>query len=101
MISSLPKRIATLAALALLTACSSMTEVGIVAQPKTASIYINGEKVGSGQRLYSLNFDEHPRAVVQVTAYGYRPKTEIWTAETLDKHLSQFKNLEIILDQER
>ncbi len=94
-------RATTLAGLAFLGACSSVTEVGIVAQPKVASIYINGEKQGSGKRLYVFDFDKHPRAVLQATAYGYRPHTEIWTAETLDKHLSQFAKLEIILEQER
>lgn len=94
-------RAGTLAVAAILSACSSMTEVGIVAQPKISTIFINGEKQGSGKRLYVFDFDKHPRAVLQATAYGYRPHKEIWTAETLEKHLSQFGKLEITLEQER
>lgn len=84
-----------------LAACSSTTKVGIVVDPKQTSIYINGKKQGTGKRVYDFDFSKHPRAVLQATAYGCRPHFEIWTPDRLAKHISEFQQIELILEQER
>ncbi|MCR9246355.1 MAG: hypothetical protein NXI31_15085 [bacterium] len=93
--------LAMLAAATLTSCAASGTNVGIVVDPKETAIYINGEKAGTGKRVYTFDFSKHPRALLQATAYGCKPHYEVWTKRRLLEHIKEFKQLEIILKQER
>ena len=67
-------------------ACNSSSFVRVVSvNPPEASVYINGEKVGSGNsRPQKFDFRGKERIYVQATHPDYQPETEWFTLEKME-----------------
>ncbi|MCK5945216.1 MAG: hypothetical protein KAI24_24720 [Planctomycetes bacterium] len=79
-----------------LTACGSANYSRVVSiNPPEASLYINGEKVGNGdKRERSFSFARHKRHYIQAVHPDFIPKLEIVDEKTLQglvKNNLQFK----------
>jgi hypothetical protein len=80
---------AVLPTLLLLPACgSSNYQMFVSVSPPEATVFINGEKVGHGDKhLYDLSFNDCGRIVIQATAPRFQPneyKLYMFSREQLD-----------------
>ena len=93
------------ALLALLTcaACGSATyKVGIVVDPPTASIFVNGEKVGAGgRRVHEIDFGAYERVCIQAVAPSHEPYMEMLTKQQIADQISRYGDFSWVLRQER
>ena len=96
-------RPAILLALLSLPACGTTKyTMGVVVDPPTATVYINGELVGpGGKRTYELDFSKAERVCLQATAYGYKPAREIWTRQQVVNQLAQYAEFTVNLEVDR
>lgn len=69
---------AVLSAAILLPACGSPRYVrAISVTPPEATVYINGQEWGAGNRRpFEFDFSKHPRMFIQATCKDYLPRTE-------------------------
>lgn len=102
---STPSRdtVAMLLGLLCLPACSSTSfKVPIQVDPPTARVYINGTRVGQGDRfVYDVDFGADQRVCIQAAAKGYEPRTLLLTRQQLKDQLSGNTDLRWTLIQER
>ena len=80
-------RSAALVSLLGLAACGSSSYVRLLSvNPPDASVYINGEHVGQGNRRpYTFSFTNCSRIYVQATHPDYQPQTEWFTQEKMEQ----------------
>lgn len=102
-LSPVRARRATLFGLLACAGCaSSIVKLPVVVDPPTASVYVNGEKVGpGGRRVYELDFGTHERACVQIVAFGFEPQTVMLTKEAIDDQIRHYREYTWTLRQER
>lgn len=82
--------------------CSSTLKVGIVIDPPTASIYINGEKVGSGgRRVHEIDFGSYQRVCIQAVAPSHEPYMEMLTREQISDQARKYGDFSWVLRQEK
>ncbi len=94
---------AALLALLCLPACStSAYKVGIVVDPPTAVVFINGTRVGQGaRRVYDINFTGIERICVQAAEPGYEPMTELLTRQQVVDQIDKYGDFRWVLKQEK
>ena len=83
------------------TACSSTTLQRVVSiNPSDASLYINGEYVGKGDRRpRDFNFAQVERIYVQAVHPDYQPVTEWFTMRDLERMAATDTDLKITMRQ--
>ena len=83
--------------------CGSTTyTVGIVIDPPTASIYINGEKVGSGgRRVHEIDFGPYDRVCIQAVAPSHEPYFEMLTRQQIADQVRKYGDFSWVLRQEK
>jgi hypothetical protein len=81
------QRLAAIGALLLGAACSSTSRNMVVSvNPPEASVYINGELVGKGnKRVLELSFANSDRIYIQATAPSCEPRTDWFTMKQIDE----------------
>jgi hypothetical protein len=94
---------AALAALVLLPACGSASHKMVIqVNPPEASVYINGQRVGQGERRpHDLSFDRQERVYVQATAPGYEPQIEWFDLQKVEDMIDRNLDLAMTLRQRR
>ncbi len=97
------RRGAALLALLACAGCGSTTyKVGIVVDPPTASIYVNGQKVGSGgRRVHEIDFGPYERVCIQAVAPSHEPYFEMLTKQQITDQISRYGDFSWVLRQER
>lgn len=85
------------------TACGTSTyKVGIAVDPPTASIYVNGEKVGAGGRsVYEIDFGVDERVCIQAVAPGHEPHFVMLSKQQITDQINQYGDFQWTLRQER
>lgn len=83
--------------------CGSATyKVGIVVDPATASVYINGERVGpGGRRVHEIDFGKDERVCIQAVAASHEPITEMLTRQQIVDQINKYGDFSWVLKQER
>ncbi|MBX3464527.1 MAG: hypothetical protein KF830_15265 [Planctomycetes bacterium] len=96
-------RHALLAGLLACAGCSSSTyKVGIAVDPPTASVYVNGERVGAGsRRVYEIDFGANERICIQAVASSHEPVTEMFTRQQINDQISKYGDFSWVLKQEK
>lgn len=79
--------------------CSSSSRRTLIqVSPSDASLYINGKRVGNGDKLpYLLSFDDAERVYVQATRSGFVPETKVYTQAEIDSINETVQVLKITL----
>lgn len=92
-----------LLALLSLPACGTTKyTIGVVVDPKEATVYVNGELIGpGGKRIYELDFSKYERVCLQATAFGHKPAREFWTRQQVVNQLAQYTEFTVNLEVER
>ena len=87
----------------LLTACGSSTYRMVVsADPPEASVYINGQRVGTGdKRPHDLDFGKQERICVQAVGPGWEPGFEWYTRPQIEEMIARNIDLTIHLTLRR
>jgi hypothetical protein len=90
-------------ALLCLPACGTTTySLPMQVDPPTASVYINGKRVGQGDRfVYEVDFSGGERICVQAAAKGYEPRMLLLTQKELKAQINTYSDLRWTLTQER
>lgn len=98
----LPKTLPVLALLCL-PACGTTTyNLPMQVDPPTASVYINGKRVGQGDRfVYEVDFSGGERICIQAAAKGYEPRMLLLTQKQLKDQINKYSDLRWTLTQER
>lgn len=83
--------------------CGSTTyKVGIAVDPPTASIYVNGEKVGAGgRRVHEIDFGPYERVCIQAIAPSHEPHMEMLSKQQIKDQLDKYGDFSWVLRQER
>lgn len=97
-----PRRCAALL-LATLPSCGSASYLTVIqVDPPSATLYINGQRQGTGdKRPYSLSFAEHDRVYIQATQRGFVPATQVYTQQQVADILATTQMLKITLPESR
>lgn len=84
-------------------ACGTTTyRVPIQIDPPTAHVYINGKKVGQGDRfVHQIDFSQAERVCIQAAAKGYEPRTLLLTRDELKAQVDSVGDIRWTLIQER
>lgn len=98
-----PARRAVLLGLLACAGCGSATyKLGIVVDPPTASVYVNGERVGpGGRRVYEIDFGRDERVCIQAVAASHEPITEMLSRQQIVDQISKYGDFSWVLKQER
>lgn len=101
--SSSPFRVAAALALLCLPSCGTTTfKVGIVVDPPTAAVFINGTRVGQGaRRVYEVDFGQCERICIQAAASGFEPWTEMLTRQQVVDQIDKYGDFHYVLKQEK
>lgn len=96
-----PRIGAILGALLLLPACSSSSRNMVVwVNPPEASVYINGEPAGKGnKRVHQLSFARSQRIYIQATAPNFTPRTDWFTLAQIDEMIARGLDISLTLPQ--
>jgi hypothetical protein len=83
--------------------CGSTTyKVGIVVDPPTASVYVNGERVGpGGRRVYEIDFGKHDRVCIQAVAPSHIAVTEMLSRQQIKDQVDKYGDFTWVLKQEK
>jgi len=94
---------AALLALSCLTGCSTTTfKVGMIVDPPTSAVFVNGTRVGQGaRRVYDIDFGPHECVCVQATAAGYEPMRELLTRQQVIDQVEKYGDFKWYLKQEK
>ena len=77
-------------------------KVGIAVDPPTASIYVNGEKVGAGgRRVHDIDFGPYERVCIQAIAPSHEPYMEMLSKQQIKDQLDKYGDFSWVLRQER
>lgn len=98
---SLPRTAALLGGLLLLSSCGSTSRSMVVSvNPPEASVYINGEPAGKGnKRVHQLPFGNVQRVYIQATAPNFEPRTEWFDLVKIDEMIDRDLDINITLRQ--
>ena len=89
-------------ALLLLPSCSSTLKVGISIDPPSASVFVNGTRVGQGaRRIHEIDFGQSERICVQAAAPGFEPMCEMLTKQQVTDQLEKYGDFVWVLKQEK
>ncbi|MBL8724203.1 MAG: hypothetical protein JNK49_09160 [Planctomycetes bacterium] len=90
-------------ALPVLPACGTTTyRLPIQVEPPTAHVYINGKKVGQGDRfVHQVDFSQAERVCIQAAAKGYEPRMVVLTRDELKAQIDSVGDIRWTLIQER
>ncbi|MGE3173418.1 MAG: hypothetical protein AB7O97_12405 [Planctomycetota bacterium] len=92
-----------LGALAVLPACGTAGYLTVIeVDPPSAALYINGQRVGNGDRqAYTLSFDRQDRIYLQATARGFEPDLRVYGEMELANQLDTVGAIKITLKEHR
>lgn len=97
-----PRRAILLGLLACAGCGSTTYKVGIDIDPPTASVFINGERVGpGGKRVYEVDFGADERICIQAVAPSCVPFTEMFTRQQVVDQISKYGDYQWVLKQEK
>lgn len=97
-------RCSAVVSLALLTlpSCSSTQKVGISIDPPSASVFVNGTRVGQGaRRIHEVDFGTSRRICVQAAAAGFEPMCEMLTKQQVTDQIEKYGDFVWVLKQEK